>query len=139
MTKTHGDSTSKLYGVWCSMKNRCNNPNNKEYSYYGGRGIRVDKAWNDSYEIFRDWAYTNGYTEHLSLDRIDNNKNYEPDNCRWVGSVAQANNRRSNRVYTYNGETHNLTEWAHIVGIDPRKVFCRIYLGWDFEKAITTL
>lgn len=138
--KTHGETETKLYAVWCSMKARCFRSTATHYEYYGGRGITVCDEWASSYEAFRDWAYANGYYENdnreCTIDRIDVNGNYCPDNCRWIADVAQANNRRSNRVYTYNNETHNVTEWAHIIGIDPKTLFSRIYSGVDFEKAI---
>ena len=135
--KTHGESGTKLYGVWEQMRNRCYKPNATHFNHYGGRGISVCDEWKDSYIAFRDWAVSNGYQEGLTIERLDNDGNYCPENCAWVTSAAQANNRRSNRRYTYNGETHNLTEWAHIVGVSPKTMFGRIYSGMDFEKAIT--
>lgn len=140
---THHLSTSPLYAVWCAMKARCNNPNATYFKHYGGRGIKVCDSWMNSFESFRDWAMSSGYNENAgrgecTLDRIDNNGNYEPENCRWITSVAQANNRRSNRVFSYNGEEHNITEWAGIMGLNPKTLFNRIYSGWDFKRAITT-
>ena len=134
--KTHGDSESRLYAIWSAMKSRCENPHSKYYDRYGGRGIIVCKEWNQSYEAFKSWSLQNGYSEKLSIDRIDNDGNYDPTNCRWVTGVAQANNRSSNRTYTYNGETHNLTQWAKLLGINPKTVFTRIYSGWSFERAL---
>lgn len=134
----HGETESRLYNIWQAMKNRCNNPNVKAYRNYGGRGIRVCEEWMSGFGAFRDWAYANGYAENLSIDRIDNNGNYEPANCRWVTDVAQASNRRTNRVYTINGETHTLTEWAEIKGLNPKTVFNRVYTGWDIEDALNT-
>lgn len=120
------------------MKNRCYKPNTTYYEYYGGRGISICDEWRTSYEAFRDWAVSSGYMDGLTIDRIDVDGNYEPSNCRWVTGVAQANNRRSNRNYTYNGGTHDLTEWAKLRNINPKTLFSRIYAGWDFERAITT-
>lgn len=120
------------------MKSRCLNPNTERYKDYGGRGITICDDWVDSFESFRDWAFENGYDETLTIDRIDVDGNYEPGNCRWITGVAQANNRRSNVVFTYNGETHNVTEWAAIVGIKPKTLFARLASGWSFEEAITT-
>ena len=136
--KTHGESDTKLYNVWCAIKRRCYNKNTKAYSRYGGRGISMCAEWKESYESFRDWAYDNGYCSGLTVDRINNDGDYSPDNCRLTTIKEQCNNRSTNRKYTLNGETHNVTEWAEIVGIPATKIFCRIYNGWSFERAIAT-
>lgn len=135
---THGESKSKLYGVWSAMKSRCYNPNSPHYDDYGGRGITVCLEWREYYEKFKYWAVNNGYSEGLTIDRIDVNGGYCPENCRWVGSVAQANNRRSNRIYTYNNETHNIMEWSQIYHIPYKTLHNRLYSGWDIERALTT-
>ena len=133
---THGLSKSKLYNVWRAIKSRCTNPNDSAYANYGGRGIRMCDEWYGDYTIFHKWATANGYDESLSIDRIDVNGNYCPENCRWVNEKEQANNRRTNRLITHNGETHNVTEWAEIPGVSSKTIFTRIYEGWDPEKAI---
>lgn len=133
---THRDSGTKMYNVWCAIKRRCYNTHTKEYPRYGGRGISMCDEWRNSYESFKEWAVNNGYDDSLTIDRIDNDKDYTPDNCRFVTMREQCNNRSSNRVYTYNGETHNVTEWSEIVGIPANKIFCRLYNGWSFERAI---
>lgn len=92
----HGGSKERLYNIWRAMRSRCNNPNNWKYSDYGGRGIRVCSEWN-KYPVFRQWAMTHGYENSLSIDRIDVDGNYEPDNCRWADDKTQANNKRSRR------------------------------------------
>ena len=94
----HGKSESKIYDVWGTMKQRCYNPNNKSYGYYGGRGITICNEWVHDFQAFYDWAMANGYSENLSIDRIDNDKGYSPDNCRWVTAKQQANNRRNNQI-----------------------------------------
>lgn len=119
------------------MKRRCDNKNVKAYADYGGRGIRVCDDWSNSYVAFMEWALSNGYKETLSIDRIDNNGNYEPSNCRWVDMTTQANNRRSNVIYTYNGETHNIAEWADITGITYKTLHYRLSHGWDIGRALT--
>ena len=137
--QTHGQSYSHLYQIWHGMKMRCVNPNMQDYSRYGGRGINVCDDWNDNYESFQDWALNNGYSEDLTIDRIDPNGNYEPDNCQWASKKEQANNRRNNLRYSMNGEAHTLSEWCEIVGLPYQAVYARIHrYNWDFISAIST-
>lgn len=134
---THGMSTSRLYGIFKHMHNRCNNTKDVRYKCYGGRGISVTSEW-DSFETFKDWALSNGYTESLSIDRINVNGGYSPDNCRWVDAKTQANNKSNNKCYTYNGNTHNIGEWSQIMNIPYKKLWKRLHNGWDIEKALMT-
>lgn len=128
---------TRLYQIWSLMKERCFNRNRKEYKNYGGRGITVCEEWLDA-KTFIDWALKNGYSDDLTLDRKDNDGNYCPDNCEWVSRGIQANNRRCNRFYTYNGETKTLTQWAKENGLTYAQVAKRIdKLGWPFERAIS--
>lgn len=139
----HGHSKERLYKVWKGMRGRCNNPHHSSYPRYGGRGIRVCDEWND-YEKFRAWAYNNGYDDtagyqRCTIDRIDVNKGYYPDNCRWVDVKAQANNNRANRIITFNGESKTAAQWAVETGIDAGVIYARLnQLGWSEEKALTT-
>ena len=138
---THGDTPkghlNRLYRIWSLMKDRCNNPATPAYKDYGARGISVCNEWYD-YLAFKDWALNNGYDKSLTLDRIDYDGNYLPDNCRWTTKAEQARNRRFCVKYTLNGETHILTDWARIYHINPGTIQYRIKAGWPVEKAITT-
>lgn len=133
--KTHGDSKSRLYQIWYGIHKRCTNENASNYSLYGGRGISVCSEW-DNWDNFKEWAMENGYAEDLSIDRIDVNGNYCPDNCRWVTRVDQANNRRSNAYITYNNETHTIAEWANIFDVPYKRLYKRLHKGAPLEQAV---
>lgn len=129
--------SSKLYGVWQQMKNRCYSSKNISYNNYGARGIEICQEWHN-FKNFQDWAFKNGYLEGLSIDRIDVNGNYEPSNCRWANAIIQANNRRSNVYYEAFGEKHTLTELGRIYGINWATLYRRVVKnGWDIETALT--
>lgn len=137
----HNEAHSRLYNVWHSMKSRCFNKNRPQYKNYGGRGITVCEDWLD-YIAFRDWSIANGYDSNAprgqcTLDRIDVDGNYCPENCQWINMLAQQNNRTNNRKYTYNGETKTLKQWAEDLGIDRTTLTYRIdKSGMTFEEAI---
>lgn len=133
----HKKCDTRLYCIFGAVKSRCYNKNNKRYKDYGGRGIAVCDEWKDDFMSFYNWAILNGYNDTLTIDRIDVNGNYEPSNCRWVTPKQQARNRRSNRNYTINGETHCLKEWCEIVGLNYRTVQYRInILNQNIERAL---
>lgn len=134
----HRQTNTRLYGIWCAMKSRCGNNNTLAYPDYGCRGITVCEEWKNSFESFMNWANSSGYDEKLSIDRIDNDGNYCPENCRWVDSATQASNRRSNVIYEYNGVSHNISEWSKIMGISYKKLHRRLKSGWPIERALTT-
>lgn len=117
---------TRLYSIWRHMKQRCYNPDSAEYYLYGGRGICVCPEWKDSYEAFAAWAEDAGYTDELTIDRIDCNKNYEPDNCRWATMKEQGNNRRTNRMITWHHKTQSLAQWSDECGINPRTLWSRL-------------
>jgi hypothetical protein len=113
------------------MKERCNNPNDKGFSRYGGRGIKLCEEWEHDFSKFREWAYSTGYDETLprgvmTIERIDVNKGYCPENCKWVTMKTQANNKRCNHLLTHNGETKTLAEWSEITKIPYHTLYKRI-------------
>jgi hypothetical protein len=134
----HGKRYTRLYRIWCNMKYRCYSKNAINYERYGGRGIKVCQEWQDDFKNFYDWAIDNGYNDTLSIDRIDNNEDYKPSNCRWLTNKEQAQNRRSNFNITLDNKTQCLTKWAEEYNIDGSAVRDRIARGWSFEKAIKT-
>lgn len=119
----------RLYRIWCGMKSRCNNKKSSSYHYYGGRGIRLHQEWEESFESFRDWALSNGYDDSLSIERIDNNGNYQPSNCTWENHVKQGRNTRtqSNNTSGVRGVSWNKSgnSWIARITVDKE----RVYLG----------
>lgn len=137
--KGHGMTKTKIWKTWRAMRERCYVPCVGGYKNYGGRGIKVCDEWNASFENFMEWAYANGYKENLSLDRIDVNGNYEPNNCRWVTFLEQANNKRTSHFLEYNGEIKTITEWSRITGINKNTLLSRVTkYGWSVERALNT-
>ena len=108
----HGQTGSRLFVTWCHMKQRCSNKNDHAYKYYGGRGIKVCAEWLNDFQTFCDWAMSNGYADNLTIDRIDVNGDYCPENCRWVTIKEQQMNKRVNVRIAFNGEIKTLSEWA---------------------------
>ena len=145
-TKKHLSSHTKLYSVYAQILSRCFCKTNKNYHNYGGRGITVCAEWADKengFDSFYKWAIQNGYNANAefgkcTIDRIDNNGDYEPNNCRWVDIKTQANNKRQNHLITFNGKTQNVTQWATELGFTKSTLFNRIRKGWSIEKMLTT-
>lgn len=136
MRKFHSADEKRLHSVWSDMKRRCKNPSRKNYPHYDGRGITVCPEWED-FNNFYEWAIANGYSQGLSLDRINNNGNYEPDNCKWSTVKEQNDNRSCTVKFTYNGETRTLTEWSELYGLKYGLLYDRIFReGLSFEEAI---
>lgn len=135
---SHHMSDSRIYRIYAGMKGRCYGPSNTHYEYYGGRGIKMCDEWLDDFMNFYEWAMANGYEDHLTIDRIDVNGNYCPENCRWATRKEQLNNTRQNRFLKFNGETHTVKEWADITGINVSTLRRRLKNGWSVELALTT-
>lgn len=126
----------RLYSIWTGMKTRCLNPNSSRYSDYGGRGVTVCFEWME-FNNFCLWAIDNGYQDGLTLERIDNDKSYCPENCTWISLEDQAKNKRNLRFYTYDGKTMHLAAWAREYNLDYGILYDRLALGMPFEKALT--
>lgn len=133
----HGMKGTRLYRIWAGMKDRCLNHKSKYWHMYGGRGIDVCDEWKNSFESFMYWSMSNGYKDDLTIDRIENDKGYYPSNCRWATYKEQENNRRNNRLIQFGGETHTISEWEEITGIDSCLISQRLYYGWSIERALT--
>lgn len=139
---THGDSRkshrNRLYTIWANIMQRCKNPKNSSYKYYGDRGIRICEQW-ERYEEFKSWALADGYSDELTIDRTDFDGDYCPENCRWISIQEQQNNKRTNHSLTYNGKTMSVAQWSRETGMPYRTLMSRVYiLRWDDERAITT-
>ncbi len=136
---THGATGSRLYTIYRNMRRRCEDPNNREYHNYGGRGIIVCNEWTRSFEAFQSWAFANGYEKHLTIDRADNSQGYEPSNCRWATPLEQSRNVRRNVYVTYQGRRVLLCVLAEERKMSPSVLRSRILnLGWPIERALTT-
>lgn len=132
---THGMKNTRLYRVWHGIKTRCLNSNDTSYSRYGGRGIEICDSWID-FENFMEWALKNGYSDDLEIDRIDNDGNYEPNNCRFTTIKENQNNKSTNRLITINNRTQTLTQWADEYGLSHEILSYRIKKRWSEEKLL---
>jgi hypothetical protein len=132
---THGNSNSTCYLAWKNMKSRCTNQNLSNYKYYGERGISVCMEWEHSFQQFlNDMGEPPPYT---SLERVDNNKGYDKENCKWATTLEQSRNKRNNHLLTYNGETHCITDWAGIINLPSPTLLRRLDRGLSIEEALT--
>lgn len=129
--KKHGQKNTRLYRIWQNMKNRCRNSNVPCFDVYGGRGIKVCKEWDEDFMSFYNWAMDNGYNDNLTIDRIDVNGDYCPENCKWSTTKEQSNNLRKNVIVEINGEKHTLAEWSQISGIKYFTIYQRYLRGWS--------
>lgn len=135
-------SKERLYRVWRGIKDRCYDKNNNRYKNYGQLGIKMCNEWLENYQIFKKWAYLNGYDEKAkrgkkTIDRIDVYGNYEPNNCRFVNFKKQANNKKNNTVIQYKNKKMTIAEWSEITKISQGTIRYRIINGWDVEKTLT--
>lgn len=134
----HGLSNTRIYGILSDMKKRCYNENSDAYKYYGGRGIRVCSEWLGENGIvnFYNWAMNNGYEDHLTIERIDVDGNYDPNNCKWATIEEQNKNKTNKHSVTINGETKSVAEWSEISGVAHDTLLFRIKSGWKNEKLL---
>lgn len=134
---THKESKTPLYHIWETMRLRCTSPTNKKYYMYGARGITVCDEWFNDFIAFRDWSLSHGWAKGLSIDRIDNNLGYSPENCRWVTRSVQQRNTRRNVFITYQDKTQTLIEWCEELNLPYKTISNRILNGWDKVRALT--
>jgi hypothetical protein len=132
-----GKNRSRIYRIWALIKARCERPTSKSYCDYGGRGISLCEEWHD-FLTFKDWAYSHGYSDELTIDRIDVNGNYEPSNCRWATTKMQANNQRKTIKITLGEVTHSLKEWCEELNLNYTTVQNRRRRGMDIYEAMFT-
>lgn len=125
LSTIHGESNTRIYQIWVNMRRRCNNPKCDAYPLYGGRGITVCDTWSKDFVAFQDWALSHGYQEDLTIDRIDNNKGYSPENCRWATVKEQNNNRSSNVFCVIDGMRKTLSQWAEYIGLPKHEIYER--------------
>lgn len=133
--RTHGMRKTRLYNTWSKMKDRCNNPNSNRYEYYGGRGIKLCDEW-QRFEPFYKWAMENGYSDSLTIDRIDVNGDYTPTNCRWTDIVTQMNNMTTNVRFMYNGKNMTISEIARETGFPKDLLYSRLEKGYSLEESL---
>lgn len=129
----HGQSKTRAHAIWRKMLGRCMNPNDAAFSDYGGRGITVCERWT----VFENFLEDMGHpADGLSIDRIDNNSGYDPENCRWASNVEQANNKRNNHFVILNGERKTISEWSRVLGIGIGTIERRIAAGWPEDRLL---
>jgi hypothetical protein len=133
-----GRKKTRLYRIYYNMLARCYNSGVRSYRHYGQRGIEVCPEWRNSFEAFQEWSMANGYTDRLTIDRINNCGNYEPGNCRWVTTKEQSLNTSRNRLVQIGEDVRPLTEWCRMFGINPKTVRDRLKRGWNEVAAIQT-
>ena len=136
---THGDSNSRLYTIYGHMKSRCYDEGNDRYHRYGARGIKICEEWLSDYKKFKDWSIKNGYSKELTIDRIDNDGDYSPSNCRWTDRVTQSNNTSRNHFVTHQGRTLTIAEWSRVLGVGYDFVSKRIRKGKSIKEVVADI
>ena len=133
--RNHKKTNTRIYHIWENMKSRCYNQNNPRYKHYAGRGITICDEWKNDFMSFYKWAMANGYSDNLSIDRINNNGNYEPSNCRWTDKVTQANNTTRNHYLIYKNRKLTMTQWSRKAINEARKIIDAKYSDDDTEDS----
>lgn len=136
-SRTHGGCGTNLYRIWTHMRERCENPKQKHYRSYGGRGIKVCREWHESFEAFRDWALANSYEHGLTIDRRDNDQGYSPSNCRWVPFLVNARNKSTTRRFAFRSSMMTIPEISELTSIPRTTLWGRISSGMTAEEAVS--
>lgn len=134
-TENYGHVGTRLYEIWIGIKKRCKNQNHRSYKWYGAKGVKICKEWDERFMNFYNWANSNGYLETLTIDRKDCDGNYEPNNCRWVAKSFQNNNKSDNRFEIFNNEKLTIAQISKITHIPYQTIIGRLNRGWTIEKA----
>lgn len=136
-TRTHGMSNSRIYRIYRKMLNRCYREQDESYKYYGAEGVRVCDEWRNDPAEFIKWAMDNGYDDKLTIDRINTDGNYEPNNCRWITMHEQCLNRKSNVYLEYRGEIKTISEWAETLNMNRHLIDDRLKRGWTVDDTLS--
>ena len=132
----HGGKGTRLYNIWKSIRERCNNPKTNRSKNYFEKNIKICSEWDD-FSVFKKWALENGYKDNLTIDRKDNKKGYSQENCRWATYEEQANNKTNNKKLTFNGETKTYAEWEKYLGLTRGIISSRVKKGWKIEDILS--
>lgn len=136
MSKSHGMTNTRIYKMWHNMRSRCKNPNATKYYLYGGKGISVCKEWDKNFIAFYNWAMNNGYNDNLTIDRINPNKDYCPENCRFATYKEQNSHLKTTVLITFNNKTHTISEWSEITKISIKCLQARYQRKWSIERML---
>lgn len=136
MNYKHGKRKTRLYGIWANIKTRCYNAHDPHFDRYYKRGIKVCDEWLNDFEAFYDWSMNNGYKDTLTIDRINNDGNYEPSNCRWVSVKEQNQNKRNVILLTFENKTMSATAWSKSLRLGKNTVLARYHKGWSVEECL---